>query len=173
LRAVAAAALLAGTLVAPAFAATATATVTGGSLTMGTVADPTVAATLGGIDQIVHFDIPVTVTDATGSGLGWNLTISASTFTGTGTTPPTLDPAALAVGAAPAISTTSGTAPTDGVTYSGPLTVTSGGVKYFSATAGTGMGDSTETATMNLAIPAATKADAYTSTVTVAILSAP
>lgn len=173
LRAIAAATMLAGVLVVPAFASTATATVTGGTLGM-TVGTLTAASdTLNGTNQTATFSIPVTADDATGSGAGWNLTMGATQFTGTGLTPPTLATNALAVSAAPVVSAITGTGPTNNVSIASPLTVSSTAVKYFNAAVNTGMGTSTETATMNVSIPANTVASTYTSTVTLAIVSAP
>src|SRR5690349_4088094 len=84
LRAVAAAALLAGVLVLPAFADTATITsaVTAGSLTevLGAYTQPASFA-LNGTDHTQTFSIPVAVDDATGSGAGWKLTMQATQFT--------------------------------------------------------------------------------------------
>src|SRR6266516_5013233 len=55
-------------------------TITGGSLSE-TDAAPTIGnATLSGLDQSVAITMPLTVHDATGSGAGWNVTITSTTF---------------------------------------------------------------------------------------------
>ena len=59
----------------------ATANVTGGTLSAtGSYASAVASATLNGTNQTASYSLPVTVTDATGSGLGWNLTISGSSL---------------------------------------------------------------------------------------------
>ena len=108
------------------------------------------------------------VADATGSNLGWNLTITSSVFTSGSHT--------LAANASSITGATitpgAGTAPTVvALTY--PLTINATAVKFFSATAGTGMGSSTITPTINVAVPGGTAPGSYISTITVASVSAP
>src|SRR2546422_3993926 len=59
---------------------TGTTTITGGSLSE-TLTVPTVDnATLNGTDKNLTITMPITVIDATGSGSGWNVTITSTTF---------------------------------------------------------------------------------------------
>lgn len=67
-------AALAGTI-------TATATVTGaGSIALSNGATASISDTLDGTDQTVGYTVPLNLTDARGSGAGWNLTLTSTTF---------------------------------------------------------------------------------------------
>src|SRR5947207_1791982 len=83
---------------APASALAASATVTGsvnaGTLSISTSAAPSFSVTLDGTDKTGSYTIPTTVTDATGSSAGWNLTITSTQFTTGGGSPHTLSTAA-------------------------------------------------------------------------------
>jgi hypothetical protein len=156
---------------------TATATVTAGSLSLATSATPAVSATLDGTDQTPSYTLPMTVADNTGSGAGWNVTITSTTFTTGGGSPHTLSTSAsTATGAVAACGGGTCTNPTNSVGY--PLAVPAGApaptaVKLFNAAANTGMGSFNLTPTIQVAIPANTYAGTYQSTVTVAIVSGP
>jgi hypothetical protein len=67
---------------------TGTLSLTGGSLSLTTSSSMTWADTLNGLDQSVYDtvtgDQQYTVTDATGTGAGWHVTMSATTFTNGG-----------------------------------------------------------------------------------------
>ena len=129
---------------------------------------------LNGTDQVYSYTLPVAVTDASGSSLGWNLTITSTQFSTTGGTVHHLDANASTVDAAPAITSGSGTLPVAGLSNgSYPMTINTTATKFFSATAGTGMGSSTITPTIHVAVPANTVAGSYTSTITVASVSGP
>jgi len=157
---------------------TATATVSAGSLTLSTSATPSVSATLNGTDQTPSYTLPMTVADNTGSGSGWNVTITSTTFTTGGGSPHLLSTTAsdaTGVSATCAGGTTC-TDPTNSIGY--PLGVPAGAtapaaVKLFDAAANSGMGSFTVTPTVTVAIPANTFAGTYTSTVTVAVVSGP
>src|SRR5690348_4373077 len=60
----------------PASAATSTVTgtITAGTLSLATSATPSFGVTLDGTDKTATYTVPATVTDATGSDSGWNLT---------------------------------------------------------------------------------------------------
>ena len=119
----------------------------------------------------------MTVADNTGSGAGWNVTITSTTFTTGGGSPHTLSTSAsTATGAVAACGGGTCTNPTNSVGY--PLAVPAGApaptaVKLFNAAANTGMGSFNLTPTIQVAIPANTYAGTYTSTVTVAVVSGP
>src|SRR3954469_5741094 len=67
----------------PAFPPTApvTANINAGSLSIATSATPSFSVTLDGTDKTGSYTVPTTVTDATGSNAGWNLTITSTEFT--------------------------------------------------------------------------------------------
>ncbi len=156
---------------------TATATVTAGTLTLTTSATPSVSSTLDGTDQTPSYTLPMTINDATGSGAGWNVTITSTTFTTGGGTPKLLSTSAsTATGVSSACAGGTCTNPTNSIGY--PLGVPAGStaptaVKLFNAAANTGMGKFTVTPTVGVSIPANTYAGTYTSTVTVAVVSGP
>ena len=148
---------------------------TAGALTetSGIITWTTPVATLSGVAQDAVYTFPITVDDATGSAAGWNLTITSTTFTGTGGH--SLAATASTISAV-TIGTGTGTAPvsTGAPTYSMALPgASTTAVKFFSAQASTGMGSSMITPTIHIAIPADARADAYSSILTVASVSAP
>jgi WxL domain surface cell wall-binding len=155
----------------------ATAVVNAGNLSeTGPSAVSATPVTLNGSDQTTNYSLGLTVTDARGSGGGWNLTITSTTFTA-GTH--TLSTTASNISAAPTVACTGGstcTNPTNAITY--PLGVPAAAtaptpVKLFNAAANTGMGNFTITPTVTVSIPANTFTGSYTSTVSVAVVSGP
>jgi hypothetical protein len=174
--------LAAACLLAPTSALAATSTSTGtvsaGTLSLTTTAAPTFSATLNGTDLSPTYSVPATLNDATGSGAGWNTTITSTQFTTGGSTPQTLATTASTITGVTAVAAagTTATAPTNGITY--PLTVPAGAtaptaVKYFDAALNTGMGEFTLTPTVQVAIPANAYAGTYSSTLTLASVSGP
>ena len=139
------------------------------------------AVTLDGTNKTTSYSLGLTVanTPSGGNGAGWNLAITSTTFkTGTHS----LSPTASTINSAPAVGCVSGCQvnPTNTISY--PVTVPAGSspptaVKFFNATAGTGMntgsGSFTITPTITIAIPANTFAGNYTSTVSITIASGP
>jgi hypothetical protein len=173
-----AASAVALTVSAGAFAdsSTATATVTGGSLSESTASTPSVSATLNGTDQVKPYTILIDTNDPTGTGNGWNLTITSTTFTTTSPVHTLSTGASSVTGVVSACKQGTCTDPTNAISY--PFTVPAAGtaptaVKLFSAAANTGMGEFNITPTVNVTIPANTYAGTYTSTVTLAIVSGP
>jgi hypothetical protein len=138
---------------------------------------PTFALTLNGADQTTTYTLPVIVTDATGSGSGWNLTITSTTLTTSGgATFPTSASTITGVTAGCAANSTC-TLPTNQVSNSNlavPAGSTApGAVKFYDATASTGRGTVNVNATVQVAVPANVLAGSYTSTITVAAVSGP
>ncbi len=131
---------------------------------------------LNGTDQTPSIAMPMTVTDATGSGAGWHLTIKAGQFTGTTSSSDKLPTSAVSVsGVTPTdVSGSTNTAPS-GNTVNYPLTVPTGNTasSLYSAAAASGLGAFTVTPTMTLNVPANTVPDTYQSIFTVAIVSGP
>jgi hypothetical protein len=167
---------------APQSALAASATVTGsvnaGTLSISTSATPSFSVTLDGTDKTGSYTVPTTVTDATGGGAGWNLTITSTQFTTGGGSPKT-----LATNASSLTGVTSSCAggstctnPTNSVTY--PVAVPAGSsppsaVKYFNAALNTGAGQFTNTPTVSVSVPANSYAGSYSSTLTLAAVSGP
>src|SRR5579859_5579320 len=58
----------------------ATTTLKAGTLTEAGTFNETVSTTLDGTNQTIPYTLPVNVKDATGSGAGWNLTISGTSL---------------------------------------------------------------------------------------------
>ena len=159
----AAAVAVAGTL-------TATATVSGAAgVSLGLPGNPSVSDTLDGTDQTVSYAPALSVIDARGSGVGWNMTISATTFSDGASH--TLAPGAVSGVAAACHGGSSCTAATNSVGY--PLTVTGSAAKFFNAAANTGLGKIDVTPTVDVLIPGNAFAGTYTSTVTLAVATGP
>jgi hypothetical protein len=171
-----AAAVLVLAAVAIAGTVTATATVTGaGSLSLSNGSTATLSDTLDGTDQTVNYTLPLTMTDARGTGTGWNLTITSTTFT---TGSHTLATTASSIASVSSSCVAGGTCtnPTNSITY--PVTVPAAAtapaaVKLFNAAVNTGMGRFTITPSINVTIPGNSYAGSYTSTLTVAAVSGP
>ena len=152
-----------------------------GSVTEVTTAPTIPTVTLAGIDQTVNYTLPITVVDATGTGDGWNLTITSTAFTTGGSGAHVLANNAstiTSVASACVTETSTCTNPSNAVTY--PLTLPAGAsaptaAKFFNADADTGLGKFTITPTISIAIPANTYASqsGYSSTLTVAVVSGP
>ncbi len=135
--------------------------------------------TLNGANRTITTTLPFDIGDATGSGLGWNVTATSTTFTSTTHTLPTT---ATTVQTAPTatcdVGATGCTTATTTVTY--PYTLPAAATaptatKLFNASANTGLGNQTFTPTWTLAIPAnaIASATAYTSTWTFSLVSGP
>src|SRR5262249_20538508 len=121
-----------------------TVALTGGGLSASTTAAPSLSATLTGQDQTLNYTLPITVTDATASGKGWNPTITSTQFS-TSSSPVNALPttASTVISASSVCAAGSCANPTNAVSY--PLTIPAGAsaptpVKLFNAAVGTGMG---------------------------------
>lgn len=156
---------------------TVTGTVAAGALSVATSAAPTFSANLATGDQTPTYTLPLTATDTTGTGAGWNLTITSTQFTTGGGTPHTLAANASTItGATSACATGTCTNPTNAVAY--PVGVPAAAtaptaVKFFNAAANTGLGSFTVTPTVGVFVPSSTFAGSYSSTLTVSIVSGP
>jgi len=163
-----------------------TATLTGGTLTVE--APPTLSwsGTLSGASQSLGTQATVSPIDATGSGLGWNISLTSTQFT-TGTH--TLPTSALTINGS-STSATSTTGPVDTpATASDTAAVPHGDVAYpypvpagstapsatvfYDANANSGMGTNNLATDWWLAVPSGSYAGTYTDTITVAITSGP
>lgn len=169
--------LLAAVLAPNAGATSATANLTAGSLAFVS-APPAVAfsATLNGTNQNVTTNQPLDVSDATGSGNGWNVTGTSTTFTSgshtiasTATTIPSAPTVACDTSVTCTVASPSITYP-----YSLPAATTAPtATEFFNAAANTGMGDQTVNTVWQLGIPGNTYAGNYASTWTLSLVSGP
>jgi hypothetical protein len=149
----------------------------GGTLTATTSATPSVSATLNGTDQTPSFTLPITLSDLTGTGNGWNLAITSTQYDSGNPKHyklPTSASQVTAVSFTCTIQTCAG--PTNAITY--PISVPAAStapaaVKFFNAAIATGMGSFTATPTITVTIPANAFAASYTSTLTITINSGP
>jgi hypothetical protein len=156
---------------------TVTGTVTAGALSVATSAAPTFSANLAGGDSTPTYTLPLTAVDTTGTGAGWNLTVTSTQFTTGGGTPHTLPATASTMtGVTSVCASGTCTNPTNAVAY--PVNVPAAAtaptaVKFFNAAANTGLGSFTVTPTVGVFVPAASFAGSYSSTLTVSIVSGP
>src|SRR5690349_4356835 len=149
--------------------------ITGGALTLSSPGTASLSATLTGADQVATGSLgKSTVKDATGSGAGWNVTISGSQFTTGGASPKTLPTSALDVTSV-AVSTVAGRAPTNSIAYGTGITVPLGTsptpVKIYNAAAASGMGTVELTPALSLDVAADTYAGTYTSNLVVSVVA--
>ncbi len=160
-------------------------TLTGGTLSVSAapLADNFPATALTGATQTLTTNFnDWRINDATGSGAGWNVTMSASQFSDGATTPKTLPTSSLKLKAplVTAVDTLNlATAPV--AQGAAPWTIDTGtAVKVFSAAANTGQGEwnmnhvnlSTDK-DLVLTVPANASAATYTSTITTTLTSGP
>jgi putative surface cell wall-binding protein len=156
---------------------TATATVSGaGSLALSNGTTATLSDTLDGTDQTVSYTVPLTLTDARGSGAGWNLTLTSTTFTDGASHTLSTSASTIASVAMACVAGGSRTNATNAIAY--PVTIPAAAtapaaVKVFNSAANSGLGRFTITPTVNVAIPGNSYAGSYTSTLTVAAVSGP
>jgi hypothetical protein len=137
---------------------------------------PSFALTLNGVDQTTSYTLPLVVTDATGSGNGWNLTITSTTFASGSSTFPSAASTITGVTSGCASGSTC-LLPTNSVSDSNLAmpagTTAPSAVKFYNATSSTGRGTVNVNATVQVAVPANVLAGAYSSTLTVAAVSGP
>jgi hypothetical protein len=157
---------------------TVTGTVAAGVLSVATSAAPTFSANLATGDQTPTYTLPLTATDTTGTGAGWNLNITSTQFTTGGGTPHTLAANASTITGVTSICPTGTcTNPINAVSNTA-LGVPAGAtaptaVKFFNAAANSGLGSFTVTPTVGVFVPSSTFAGSYSSTLTVSIVSGP
>ncbi len=149
----------------------------GGTLTATTSATPSVSATLNGTNQTPSFTLPITLSDLTGTGNGWNLAITSTQYDSGVPKHYTLPTSASQVTAVSSTCTIQVcTNPTNAITYPVGVPAAStapAAVKFFNAAIATGMGSFTATPTITVTIPANSYAASYTSTLTISITSGP
>jgi hypothetical protein len=161
----------------PASAANATATLTGaGSPAILSSTTPSWSPTLDGLDHIgLSTTANVDVNDATGTGSGWNLTLSGAVLTsGSHTLVQPSTNAAATFSACDTNSTcTLPTSNTGAGQVSYPFNVATSAAKFYSANANTGLGRMTGTNTWLINVYANSFAGTYTGAWVYSIISGP
>ena len=152
-----------------------TATITGGALAMTAPASVAFSATLTGANQTALASQLVNVVDSTGTGAGWNVTLTSTTFVSGGNSLPNNSVTDTAAAGACAAGVTC-TLATNSVAY--PLTVPAGttaptAIKILNAAVNTGMGGQDWTHSMSLGLLGSVQAGTYDSTWTYSLVSAP
>jgi hypothetical protein len=156
--------------------ATATGTITGSTLSVTTSATPSFSANLDNGDSTPTYTVPLSTQDTRGTGAGWNETITSTQFSTAGGKTLATNASSI-TGVSSVNGSGTNTAPANSISPypvgvpadSGPPTA----VKFFDATANTGMGMFTVTPTIGVFVPQNTYAGTYTSTLTIAIVSGP
>ena len=127
--------------------------------------------------RLASYSLPIAVTDARGSGKGWNLSITSTLFmTGNGKNSlPSNASNIISVKTSCGAHSTC-TKPIDTISY--PLVVPAGNpapspVKFFNASLSSGLGVFSLLMMVNVAIPANAKSGTYTSTITLKIANGP
>ena len=128
--------------------------------------------------RLASYSLPITVTDARGSGSGWKLSITSTQFLYPDKDKDTLPSNASQI---TQVSVSCGaqstcTLPINSISY--PLLVPAGAtppppVKFFNAAVHSGLGKFGLTMLVNVTIPANTEAGSYSSTITIAIANGP
>lgn len=119
------------------------------------------AVALSGLDSTATTTVVLTPDDETGSGSGWQLDAQASTFTSGGNTLP----AAMVSAGSAAAAGGNCSMPSNAVSYGTPIVLpTTGSIKVFNATAGSGEGPANVTLTVQVPVPADSFAGTYTAT---------
>lgn len=138
----------------------------------------TLSVALNGQDQIISYTLPLLVTDATGSGGGWSMTITSTQFSTSGLPSYTLSPYSLQiVGVSVSCGTNSlCTNPSNTIGFPQAVPAAMNAPqpqKFFQAIPSTGMGTLAITPMLSILIPGKTYAGMYNSVVTLAVISGP
>ena len=155
------------------------ATLTSGGLTETITSNSVLASViLNSQNQMINYALPVSVTDATGLGGGWSLTITSTQFSTSGTPAHVLSASASSI---VGVSVSCGTANqctnttnTIGFPQPVPAAMTAAQpLKFFQAMPNTGLGIFTIVPMISIFIPGNTYAGIYNSTATLAVVSGP
>ena len=159
--------------------AAASETVTGGALTFINASPTAVtfpATTLNGTDQVASQTQLLDISDARGTGAGWNVTATSTAFNNGSVSLPngsTTITTAPSVACDPSIACVT---PTNSITYPYTLPAAASAptaTKMYNAATSTGTGALTVTPTWRLAVPATAAVGTYTSTWTLSLVSGP
>jgi hypothetical protein len=151
--------------------------VKGGSLTESNATNQ-VSLSVSKNMQLAKYSLPITVTDARGSGSGWKLSITSTQFLSSnnkGDQLPSNASQITGVSRSCSVHSTC-TLPINSVSY--PLLVPAdtkppSPVKFFNAAVSSGLGVFGLTMMVNVTIPASAKAGTYTSTIFIAVANGP
>ena len=151
--------------------------VKGGSLTESNATNQ-VSLSVSKNMQLAKYSLPITVTDARGSGSGWKLSITSTQFLSSnnkGDQLPSNASQITGVSRSCSVHSTC-TLPINSVSYS--LLIPAGAtppppVKFFNAAVSSGLGVFSLTMMVNVTIPANTEVGTYSSTITIAIANGP
>jgi len=127
--------------------------------------------------RLTSYTLPITVTDARGSGVGWNLMITSTMFSMTNSNGHLPANASSITGVSKACAAKSTcTLPTNSISY--PLTMPAGTkppspVKFFNAALRSGLGVFSLVMMVNVTIPSDAESGTYTSTVYLTISNGP
>jgi hypothetical protein len=173
---------------------TGTVGLTGGSMSLTTSGSLNWSGTLTGLNQSLADTTPAdqqyTVTDATGAGAGWHVTISATTFTNgaskfpdTGTFSTNGSTGSITSTNAPSATCTGSCTLPDDSALAYPIAITTAAVTptpvtIYDAKANTGLGTVVIGNTPNpvgwwVNVPGSANAGSYTSTITMTVISGP
>jgi len=150
---------------------------TGGSLTISVPATINYSGvTLDGLvakNSTASFNF--SVTDATGSGAGWKVTMSSTVMTSGSHTIAAANHTFKATGSVALVATDTGVAATNAITAPTGTIPTTGvsAASLYNADVDTGMGKSTIAVNTNLNVPLATYAGTYDATITLSVVSGP
>ena len=148
-----------------------------GVLSVSSTATPGFSANLDTGDESPTYTVPLRTIASVSPSVGWNETITSTAFS-SGTHSLSLNASTIA--STPTISCDTAfancTSATNSVSY--PVSVPAGSsppsaVKFVDAASGTGLGEFTITPTVTVTVPQNSFAGAYTSTLTIAIVSGP
>lgn len=154
-----------------------TGAVAGSALSVASSASPTFSASLDNGDASPTYAVTLLTQDTSGTGAGWNETLTSTQFTTSAPGNHVLAAtASTVVGVAAADATGTDTPPSNLIAY--PVAVPAGlsapdPVKIFDAATDTGMGRFTITPTVAVFVPQDSYSGTYASTLTLAIVSGP
>ena len=145
--------------------------IAGSGLTMVTPATVDFGATLNGNDQVAHAPQVLDVLDYTGTGAGWNVTLSATAFTDASSH--ALADDAVTDESSSFVTCDATCTQADNLIGVNPVVIDGTASRIMTASVDTGLGGQQWSHDMALAIPANTHAGTYTSTWTYSVTSAP
>jgi len=151
-------------------------TIRGGNLTLSNSTNQ-VSLNVSKKVNLINYSLPIMVTDARGSGSGWNLTITSTTFVTSNSKDKLPTNASQIIGVTLGCSANfTCTKPVNSISY--PLGVPAGDkapppMKFFNAAVNSGLGGFNLTTMVQVNIPANAKPGTYTSTVILSVVAGP
>ena len=138
----------------------------------------TVTVKLDGSDQQPTVLLPLTISDSTGSGNGWHVTVTSTGLSTTGPSPKRLPGDATRVVSVSSTCAAGASCMPPGNAVAYPFVLPAGAaapstVKLIAARADTGLGTFDVVATLRVDVPATARAGSYTAALTIAVVSGP